>query len=49
MDKSKDVFETDKIFNKVRILGWIKYMTIEKNGRVPDYFLGAPRIYSLNT
>ncbi|HEY7110558.1 MAG TPA: hypothetical protein VH415_14130 [Nitrososphaeraceae archaeon] len=34
MDKSKNVFETDKIFNNVRILGWIKYLTIEKNGRV---------------
>jgi hypothetical protein len=36
MDKSKDVFETDKIFNNVRILGWIKYMIIEKKGHVPD-------------
>lgn len=36
MDKSKDVFETDRIFNNVRILGWIKYMIIEKDGRVPD-------------
>lgn len=36
MDKSKDVFETDKIFNNVRILGWIKYLIIEKTGRVPD-------------
>ena len=36
MDKSKTVFITDKIFNNVRILGWIKYMIIEKNGRVPD-------------
>ncbi|HEY7109991.1 MAG TPA: hypothetical protein VH415_11205 [Nitrososphaeraceae archaeon] len=36
MDKSKNIFETDKIFNNVRILGWIKYLIIEKNGRVPD-------------
>jgi hypothetical protein len=35
MDKSSNVFETDKIFNNVRILGWIKYLIIEKNGRVP--------------
>jgi hypothetical protein len=35
MDKSNNVFETDKIFNNVRILGWIKYMIVEKNGRVP--------------
>lgn len=36
MNKSKDVFETDMIFNNVRILGWIKYLIIEKNGRIPD-------------
>ena len=36
MDKSNNVFVTDKTFNNVRILGWIKYMIIEKNGRVPD-------------
>lgn len=35
-DKSKDIFETAKIFNNVRILGWIKYITLGKNGRVPD-------------
>ena len=35
MDKSNNVFETDKIFNNVRILGWIKYLIIEKEGRVP--------------
>jgi hypothetical protein len=29
------VFETDKIFKNVRILGWIKYLIIEKDGRVP--------------
>jgi hypothetical protein len=33
----KNVFETDKIFASVRILGWIKYMIIEKNGRVPRH------------
>jgi hypothetical protein len=32
---TKNVFETDKIFDSVRILGWIKYLIIEKNGRVP--------------
>jgi hypothetical protein len=32
---AKSVFETDKIFDSVRILGWIKYLIIEKNGRVP--------------
>ena len=36
MDKSKNVFETDIIFNNVRILGWIKYLIIEKNGRIPE-------------
>jgi hypothetical protein len=36
MDKSNNVFETDKILNNVRILGWIKYLIVEKNGRVPD-------------
>lgn len=36
MDKSSNVFETDKIFNNVRILGWIKYLIIEMDGRVPD-------------
>jgi hypothetical protein len=33
---AKSVFETDKIFDSVRILGWIKYLIIEKNGRVPQ-------------
>jgi len=36
MDKSNNVFESDKIFNNVRILGWIKYLIIEKDGRVPQ-------------
>ena len=36
MDKSNNVFETDKIFNNVRILGWIKYLIIERNGRIPN-------------
>jgi hypothetical protein len=35
MDKSSNVFETDKIFNDLRILGWIKYLIIEKNAGVP--------------
>ena len=35
LQNAKDVFETDKIFDSVRILGWIKYLIIEKNGRVP--------------
>jgi hypothetical protein len=33
MDKSNNVFDTDKIFNNVRILGWIKYLVMEKDGR----------------
>ena len=36
MNKSKDVFETDRIFNNVRILGWIKYLIVEKDGLVPN-------------
>ncbi len=36
LKNAKNVFETDKIFDSVRILGWIKYLIIEKNGRVPD-------------
>lgn len=35
LKNAKNVFETDKIFDSVRILGWIKFMIIEKNGRVP--------------
>jgi hypothetical protein len=31
----KRVFRADKIFDSVRILGWIRYLIIEKNGRVP--------------
>jgi hypothetical protein len=37
LKNAKNVFETDKIFASVRILGWIKYMIIEKNGRVPRH------------
>jgi hypothetical protein len=39
LKRAKNVFETDKIFDSVRILGWIKYLIIGKNGRVPleDY------------
>ena len=35
LKNAKTVFETDKIFDSVRILGWIKYLIIECNGRVP--------------
>lgn len=35
MDKSNNVFETDKIFNNVTIR-WIKYLIIEMDGRFPD-------------
>ncbi|RPJ32164.1 MAG: hypothetical protein EHM25_01270 [Nitrosopumilales archaeon] len=34
LKNAKNVFETDKIFDSVRILGWIKFMIIEKNGCV---------------
>jgi hypothetical protein len=36
LKNAKNVFETDKIFDSERILGWIKYLIIEKNGRVPS-------------
>ncbi|HEY7109241.1 MAG TPA: hypothetical protein VH415_07440 [Nitrososphaeraceae archaeon] len=36
MDKSNDLFETDKIFTNIRILGWIKYLIVEKDGRIPN-------------
>jgi hypothetical protein len=35
LKNAKNVFETDKIFDSIRILGWIKCLIIEKNGRVP--------------
>ena len=35
LKNAKNVFETNKIFDSVRILSWIKYLIIEKNGRVP--------------
>jgi hypothetical protein len=35
LKRAKNVFETDKIFDSVRILDWVKYLIIEKNGRVP--------------
>ena len=35
LNRAKNIFETDKIFDSVRILGWMKYLIIEKNGRVP--------------
>ena len=36
LKNAKNVFETDKIFDSVRILRWIKYLIIEKNGHVPS-------------
>ena len=35
LKRAKNVFKTDKIFDSVRILGWVKYLILEKNGRVP--------------
>ena len=35
LKNAKNVFDTEKIFVNVRILGWIKYLIIEKNGRIP--------------
>jgi hypothetical protein len=35
LKNAKSVFKTDEIFDSVRILGWIKYLIIEYNGRVP--------------
>lgn len=35
LKNARNVFETDNIFDNVRILGWVKYLIIEKNGRVP--------------
>ncbi|HEY7109697.1 MAG TPA: hypothetical protein VH415_09735 [Nitrososphaeraceae archaeon] len=34
MYNSSNVFDTDRIFTNVRILEWIKYLIMEKNGRV---------------
>jgi hypothetical protein len=36
LQKAKNVFDTDTIFTDVRILEWIKYLIIEKGGRVPN-------------
>jgi hypothetical protein len=36
MDESKIVFDTDKMFRNIRTLDWIKYLIIEKDGRVPS-------------
>jgi hypothetical protein len=33
LKNAKNIFDTEKIVN-VRILGWIKYLIIEKNGRI---------------
>ena len=35
LKNAKNVFDTEKKFVNLRILGWIKYLIIEKNGRVP--------------
>jgi len=35
LKNAKNIFDTDKIFDSLRILGWIKYLIIEKNGRIP--------------
>jgi hypothetical protein len=35
LQNAKNVFDTDRIFTDVRILEWIKYLIIEKGGRVP--------------
>ena len=35
LKKAKIMFDTEKIFVNVQILDWIKYLIIEKNGRVP--------------
>lgn len=32
-----NIFESDKHFNTVRIIGRIKYLIIENRGRVDDY------------
>jgi hypothetical protein len=34
LKNAKNIFDTEKIFVNVRILSWIKYLIIEKNGRV---------------
>lgn len=34
LDRSNNIFDIDRIFTNVRILDWIKYLIIEKNGRV---------------
>jgi hypothetical protein len=36
MDQSDNVFDTDKRFRNVRTLDWIKYLIIEKDGRIPS-------------
>ena len=33
LDSSNNVFDTDRIFTNIRILEWITYLIIEKNGR----------------
>jgi hypothetical protein len=36
IQNAKNIFETDKVFVDIRILDWIRYLVIEKNGRIPD-------------
>ena len=36
MNESNTVFDTDKMFRNIRTLDWIKYLIIEKEGRVPS-------------
>lgn len=35
LQNAKNVFDTDRVFTDVRILEWIKYLIIEKDGRIP--------------
>ena len=38
LQNAKHVFDTDRIFTDVRILEWIKYLIVEKNGHISDRF-----------
>jgi hypothetical protein len=35
LKNAKNILYTDKIFDNIRILSWIKYLIIEKNSRLP--------------
>lgn len=40
LQNAKNIFDTDRIFTVVRTLEWIKYLIMEKNGRIlrePDW------------